>query len=84
LKDVLAICTTDIAQIRDDMGYSLLHLAAYNNSDKCIEVLFNHILHGTTMNDSDNNTPKNKIFKKTDFESIQTTNKKAILKDWIN
>ena len=48
--------TSDITIIRDEMGYSLLHLAAYNNSDKCIDVLFKHILFGTKLNANDDSS----------------------------
>jgi hypothetical protein len=37
----------DITMIRDEMGYTLIHLAAYNNADKCIEVIFDHVLNGS-------------------------------------
>ena len=39
LRDLLAQTMLDITNIRDDMGYSLVHLAAYNNTDKCLEIL---------------------------------------------
>lgn len=39
LKEILVNTLLDITYIRDDMGYSLVHLSAYNNSEKCMEVL---------------------------------------------
>jgi len=46
LKDILGNTLLDITLIRDEMGYSLAHLAAYNNSDKCMDQLIQHILVG--------------------------------------
>ena len=47
LKDILDQTSIDVTQIRDEMGYSLVHLAAYNNTEKCMEHLINHILRGS-------------------------------------
>jgi ankyrin repeat protein len=44
LKENLSFSMLDITEIRDEMGYTLAHLAAYNNTEKCMEVLFQHIL----------------------------------------
>lgn len=41
LKAILTVSIMlDITQIRDEMGYTLAHLAAYNNNEKCMEILF--------------------------------------------
>lgn len=36
LRSVLMLTLLDITQIRDEMGYTLIHLGAYNNSEKCL------------------------------------------------
>lgn len=44
LEDILGLTHLDVTSIRDEMGYSLIHLAAYNNVEKCLEVLLLHFL----------------------------------------
>ena len=44
LLEILSICQQDITKVRDEMGYSLIHLAAYNNSEKSVELLIKHVL----------------------------------------
>lgn len=46
LQDILSHTMLDITQIRDEMGYSLAHLAAYNNSERCMDLLIHHVLNG--------------------------------------
>ena len=49
LKELLAQTVQDLTQIRDEMGYTLLHLSAYNNTDRCLELLLQHLLQGNTV-----------------------------------
>lgn len=49
LINILSITSLDITQIRDEMGYNLVHLSAYNNSEKCMEALFHHVLNNGVL-----------------------------------
>mmetsp|Transcript_40416 Transcript_40416/g.38905 ORF Transcript_40416/g.38905 Transcript_40416/m.38905 type:complete len:284 (-) Transcript_40416:64-915(-) len=66
----------DVTSVRDEMGYNLVHLTAYNNTEKCMKVLFQHIL-GSALNAS-TKSPHD------DFEIIHAINRRQILKEWIN
>ena len=40
---MLAGTNLDITKIVDENGFTLVHLAAYVNSDACLGVLFDHV-----------------------------------------
>jgi ankyrin repeat protein len=52
LSEILTHCSLDITLIRDEMGYSLIHLSAYNNSDKCMEILIHHLVKSSDLSQS--------------------------------
>jgi ankyrin repeat protein len=66
------------------MGYSLVHLSAYNNSEKCVEVLFQHILKSGKSYNDNNKMSKTGGNNKNDYEVIKAIHKRAILKEWVN
>jgi ankyrin repeat protein len=68
LQELLKVSKLDITKVRDEMGYTLIHLATYNNAEKCLQVLCNHIL----------NKPLN------DIKGDDAVIKKNLLKAWIN
>mmetsp|Transcript_31987 Transcript_31987/g.31286 ORF Transcript_31987/g.31286 Transcript_31987/m.31286 type:complete len:181 (-) Transcript_31987:186-728(-) len=70
LKDALMITQLDLTKIKDELGYNLLHLCAYTKSDKCLQVLFNHILfkHSTSK----------------ESNVLNEIQKRNSLKEWIN
>lgn len=61
------------------MGYSLVHLSAYNNIEKCMEVLFHHIIYDYKFY---NNNAQDYYASNNDVKKV--TSRKVILKEWIN
>lgn len=47
LRSMLIGTNLDVTKIIDENGYTLAHLAAYVNSDKCMLVLFEHLFKRT-------------------------------------
>ena len=43
LTSVLAGTNIDITKIVDENGFTLVHLAAYINSEACLKALFEHL-----------------------------------------
>ncbi|CDW90669.1 dhhc zinc finger domain containing protein [Stylonychia lemnae] len=86
LKALLATCNLDVTRIRDEMGYSLIHLAAYNNSEQCLDVLIQHIMNGG--NKDQLNAQAAQInqydYSNSDQDIIQAINRRALLKNWVN
>jgi len=83
LQDLLTVSKLNITQIRDELGYTLMHLAVYNNSEKCVEVLIRYVL--THVNRGGPKSTVSRDFADhSDYDIIQAMTKRALLKDWIN
>jgi ankyrin repeat protein len=74
LSEILNACSLDITSIRDEMGYSLIHLSAYNNSDKCLELLIHHLVKGIDLSQESNSN----------HDIVAQINKRCLLKEWVN
>jgi len=44
LMQILQVTQLDVTEIRDSIGYTLMHMAAYNNSERSIEILIQAVL----------------------------------------
>jgi len=83
LNSVLANTNLDITKIVDENGFTLVHLAAYVDSDACLETLFEHVR---------NQDPTKCLFDEdSDLPTISRAREQQVavfdpkvLSDWVN
>lgn len=77
LKSMLIGTNLDVTRIVDENGFTLVHLAAYVNSERCLHVLLEHFKernnHCCLFSDDSQ-----------DFDRPQTSFDPARLKEWVN
>ena len=80
LTSVLAGTNLDITKLVDENGFTLVHLAAYVNSETCLKALFDHLESKNYASDffvySKNN--------KRSFKDQMTGYNKIIIREWVN
>lgn len=80
LTSVLAGTNLDITKIVDENGFTLVHLAAYVNSEACLKALFDHL-------ESPNYASDFFVFSKShskNFKEQMSGYNKIIIKEWVN
>ena len=80
LTSVLVGTGLDVTKIVDENGFTLLHLAAYINSEACLKSLFSHLNSPNHASDFFVATPANKK----QFKHQLTGFNQIILKEWVN
>ena len=60
-----------------------MHLAAYNNAEKCMEALIQHILHNSKTL-TNQQVQMIMMESGSEYDVIQQINRRALLKEWVN
>ena len=80
LTSVLVGTNLDITKIVDENGFTLVHLAAYINSESCLKALFDHLTSSNYASDLFVYTDANKK----QFKDQMTGYSKLIAREWVN